>query len=217
MKKTKLIATATLFSSLSMAFGVTLQFDIGGGALFDGTDNATNAPAGIADASYNGLSNSSPISSTLVFGDGTAATGVTAQLADGPDDPATNFFTTGLSGGVSSNTSGTGVGGTDLTNDWVFTRNNDNLGFRVSGLAVGEYDVYALVREPNQLGRTYDVGIGIGNTSNIADLTTQSIAPITDNTLIQLLFLGILRQGLEHLEVFRLLLCLSLLVHFYLA
>ncbi len=98
------------------------------------------------------------LSSGLLYSDGTAATGIQVDLGQGGG--ATVDWATGLSE-ASSGTVGTTIYDTDLMRDWVYSANNNNLGARVSGLPAGDYRVYALVREPNQLGRLYDVSIGV--------------------------------------------------------
>lgn len=158
-----------LLSSLGMASGVTLQIDFGDN---DGLYVGNNAPAGIADTIWNQVI--ADTSSGLLFGDGTAATGVSvdrgASNAAGPADIDWDNTTTDNSGNAGPFT---GVYDTELARDWLFGRDNQTIGVRVSGLEAGEYDVYAIVREPNQLSREYNVGIGVGDASlvSIADAT----------------------------------------------
>ncbi len=187
-KITKLLAASAVLATSSIASGATLQFDFGNGPLFDGTDNATNAPAGIDDTFYNGVNAAGNITNilgggSLVFGDGTAATGVTVQLGDSSNAPVDGGFFSGGDGNGGGTGAVPGILDTTLGQDWIFSRGNDNLGVRVSGLAAGEYNVFAIVREPSALDRTYDVGIGVGDTSNLADLTVSSIGAITDDNL----------------------------------
>ena len=50
----------------------------------------------------------------------------------------------------------------------------------MKGLEKGVYDVYVIVREPNAPERTYDVGIGVGDISDVNDLNIASIGVTTD-------------------------------------
>lgn len=57
---------------------------------------------------------------------------------------------------------------TDLMRDWLYSKDNNDLGVRVRGLPAGLYKVFALVREGNATDRTYDVFIGT-NIENSGD------------------------------------------------
>jgi len=174
MKKTKLLTGAILLSTVGLASAVTLQIDFGNQGVYTGT----NAPAGISDTVWNGAGNSD-ISSGLIYGNGDAATGVTLDIGKG--GPLINW----ASDANNTSTHVTNPGGlydTTLMSDWIFTNSNANLGIRVQGLAPGDYEVYAIVRERSELDRTYDVGIGVGNTSSIGALSVTSIGATTGNT-----------------------------------
>ncbi|MDD2600560.1 MAG: LamG domain-containing protein [Kiritimatiellae bacterium] len=67
-----------------------------------------------------------------------------------------------------STTTGSGVYSTFLMKDWVASTNNNDLAVRVSGLTQGVYRVFALVREPSALTRTYDVYFGASIESRLA-------------------------------------------------
>ena len=174
-KITKLLAASAVLATSSIASGVTLQIDFG---LADGVFAGTAAPAGLTSTIWNGDINGDVAGGILdTNGD---ATSVTIDLGEGANG-ATDFFDAVTIRNSSNTDAGNGVLGTALYQDWIFTSGNDNLGARLSGFAAGEYDVFALVREPNQLGRTYDVGIGVGNTTDITTLGVQAIGAATNN------------------------------------
>jgi len=177
-KITKLLTASAVLATSSMASGATLQFDFG---LAQGVFAGTDAPAGLTSPIWNGGINADiggVDGGTLVDIDGNA-TSVTLDIGSGANGAA-DFFDGGV--GNSSNTdAGNGILGTALYQDWIFTNQNNNLGVRLSGLESGEYDVFALVREPNELGRIYDVGIGVGDTSDIDALTVQGIGVAANN------------------------------------
>jgi hypothetical protein len=59
-----------------------------------------------------------------------------------------------------------GVYNNFLMKDWAFAAGNNDIGVRVNGLAPGIYQVFALVREPQELARTYDLYFGININSS---------------------------------------------------
>ena len=178
-KITKLLAASAVLATSSIASGVTLQIDFG---LADGAFDGTAAPAGLTSTLWNGDVDSDVggvDGGTLVDIDGNT-TNITLDLGEGANGAA-DFFDAVTIRNSSNTDAGNGILGTALYQDWLFTSGNDNLGARLSGFAAGEYDVFALVREPNQLGRTYDVGIGVGNTTDITTLGVQAIGAAANN------------------------------------
>lgn len=184
--KIPLIIAASLAVSSAHA-ATSLQIDFGTGGVYAGT----LAPAGISDTTWNGNANLD-VTSGLLYGDGTAATGVILELGATNENAAGTLldFTGNDARGPSANTDTQGgIYDTTLTDDWVYDRRNADIGVRVSGLAAGEYDVYAITKEPNELTRTYDVGIGVVTAANgnsissaSAELTTTAVGDATGST-----------------------------------
>lgn len=82
--------------------------------------------------------------------------------------------------------SGSGVYNTFLMKDWIASTNNNDLAVRVSGLAQGVYRVYALVREPSALMRTYDLYFGLNLESRgDTEAVKESIAATTATTWVK--------------------------------
>jgi hypothetical protein len=160
------IALATVGAS----YGAAIQFDFGTAdtAVYDGV----NAPAALSGtvSSWNGVSGAD-IASGLLYADGTGATDVALNVGTGD---AVNWDNT-LGTYTATDGATAALYTTDLMTDWNYAR-KANLGVQVSGLAAGDYEVYAIVREPTNLANTYDIGIGL-NGSSLADLAyTGSIA-----------------------------------------
>ena len=171
------MAVALLAATTSVQADSILQLDFGAaGGL--GTYTGNDAPAGIAQTVWNGvLTNQTNPTGGLVFADGSAATGVTVETGEG-NGPIN--WGAPIDRGRNNNALGTGDGtlgiyDTALTGTWFFGVQNENLGVRVSGLAPGDYDVYSINREPTEPGRTYDVGIGVANTTDFTGLAVTSL------------------------------------------
>ncbi|MGJ8655281.1 MAG: PEP-CTERM sorting domain-containing protein [Akkermansiaceae bacterium] len=187
--KTPLIIATLLGVASSSQAAVSLQIDFDSTTV--GTYSGNDAPAAIADTVWNGNANAD-VFSGLLYGDGTAALGVTLELGATDENASGTVldFTGNDARGPSQNTDiQGGIYDSDLTDDWVFDRNNADIGARITGLAVGVYDVYAITKEPNELTRTYDVGIGVftaanGNSISSAstELTTTAIGDATGTT-----------------------------------
>ena len=169
---------ALLAATTSVQADTVLQLDFGGpGGL--GAYDGNNAPAGITETVWNEvLTNQTNPTGGLVFADGSAATGVTVETGEGV---GAIDWSVPIDRGRANDALGTGDGtlgiyDTALTGDWFFGVNNENLGVRVSGLAPGVYDVYSINREPTEPTRTYDVGIGVADTTNFTGLAVTSLA-----------------------------------------
>jgi len=115
------------------------------------------------------------VGSGLTWDDGTPAIGVQLDVGNG----SPNIDWGGGLGEYSIGTTGVAIYDTDLMRDWHYSSGNANLGARVSGLAAGDYRVYALVREGNQLARTYDVAVGV-NINALGDPGVVETTPISD-------------------------------------
>lgn len=174
MRIKKMIGVGIVLSSACLVHGETIQFDFSrnAGNLYSGIE----APAALSAASSNWNEVVSvDIGSGLVYSDGTAATGVTLDVGKGD----TIDWSLDLKGYGAVDATAPAIYQTLLMSDWNYTSNGDSLGVRVAGLAAGEYEVYAILREPNTDGwaRTYDVGIGLnGSALGDAGMTTSSIA-----------------------------------------
>ena len=167
------MATVALLAATTSVQADTIQFDFGApGGL--GTYVGNNAPAGIGATVWNGVfTNQTNPTGGLVFADGSAATGVTIETGEGIGAIDWNAP---IDRGRNNNASGSGdIYDTALTGTWFFGV-NENIGVRVSGLAPGDYDVYSINREPTEPGRTYDVGIGVADTTDFTGLAVTSLA-----------------------------------------
>ena len=167
------MATVALLAATTSVQADTIQFDFGApGGL--GTYVGNNAPAGIGATVWNGVfTNQTNPTGGLVFADGSAATGVTIETGEGIGAIDWNAP---IDRGRNNNASGSGdIYDTALTGTWFFGV-NENIGVRVSGLAPGDYDVYSINREPVEPGRTYDVGIGVADTTDFTGLAVTSLA-----------------------------------------
>jgi len=182
MKIKTLTLLTTLAGLATSHAALSLQIDFGN----DGAYVGTLAPAGISDTVWN-QNNNTDVFSGLLYGDGTAATGVSLEVGAAPTAGNAINFTTDDARNTAGNTDTQGgIYDTSLTDSWIFDSSNADLGVRVTGLEAGTYDVYALVREPNVLNRTYNVGIGAftaadSNTiaSGSSQLTTTAITDAT--------------------------------------
>lgn len=132
-----------------------------GSGSYTGSESPGHAAGDVTGTTWNMVTGDS---SSLVYADGSAATGVSVDFGEG-GGATINWGVTQLTSGVGSST---GIYNTDLMLDWFYADGNDNLGARVTGLSAGDYRVYALTREGDQLTRTYDVTIGL-NISNPGD------------------------------------------------
>jgi len=56
----------------------------------------------------------------------------------------------------------------ELLNDLMFSRDDDNLGVQVQGLDPGQYEVFVIAREQDQADRTYAIDIGSSTSSSVA-------------------------------------------------
>lgn len=123
-------------------------------ATYTGSESPGHDTGDVTDTTWNTVTGDS---STLVYADGSAATGVSVDFGEGGGATVTwtNAQQTADLG------SPTGIYNTDLMHDWFYSNGGDNLGARVTGLSAGSYRVYAMTREGNQLTRTYDVTIGV--------------------------------------------------------
>jgi hypothetical protein len=79
-----------------------------------------------------------------------------------------------------------GVYNTFLMRDWCHSNTDNDIGVRLSGFEQGHYKVYALIKEFDAPGRTYDVyfGINIDNTGDVS-ATQKSIAATSATTWIE--------------------------------
>ncbi len=174
--RTALTLTSVLLAGClaSLAPAATLLIDFSDNVgVYTGTASPAHAAGDATGANWNLAVGD--VGSGLVWDDGTPATGVQVDVGRGA--PAINWGI-GLPEATSSAV-GVPIYDTNLMRDWHYTTNNDNLGARVSGLAPGNYRVYALVREPNQLGRTYNAAIGV-NMDGTTDPTVFETTPITN-------------------------------------
>ncbi len=153
--------------------GLAIQFDFSNDR---GGYSGTQSPAHVVDhlaSSQNTWNTVSNDSSRLFFADGTPATGIAINL--GRQEFASGAINWNVDVFASWGPDFTGIYKTGLMADWLHTMTSDNLGVRVSGLPVGTYAVYALVREQNNADRTYSVAIGTN--SSLFDVDADQIEP----------------------------------------
>jgi MYXO-CTERM domain-containing protein len=119
-------------------------------------------------------------SSGLLYADGSAATGVEIDFGRSSGGTTIDW---GLAGAPWSYDGSTilPIYDTDLMRDWMYSSGNNNLAARVRGLPAGSYSVVALVREPNELDRTYNVNLGV-NLNDTGDTTPLAITDATGVT-----------------------------------
>ena len=170
----RFLATVALLAATTSVQADTIQFDFGAPGGLE-TYVGNNAPAGIASTVWNGVfTNQINPTGGFLFADSTPATGVTIETGEGIGAIDWNAP---IDRGRNNNASGSGdIYDTALTGTWFFGAGNENIGVRVSGLAPGDYDVYSINREPTEPGRTYDVGIGVADTTDFTGLAVTSLA-----------------------------------------
>ncbi len=145
-------------------FNRVLQFDV---CQQRGTYLGTQSPAhatGAASASdkyWNGTGVDDVTGTTFFWANGAPATGVKIDFGLTTDGSGAADVDWGQTIPVARTDSASGVLDTYLMKDWGYSSGHNNLGVRISGLENGIYQLFALVREPNQLGRTYDVYMGL--------------------------------------------------------
>lgn len=123
-------------------------------SVWNGYNDTTNELNGLTDA----LGSPAPEVKVRVREAGDGQDFVFAAAASGLEDRHANY---------------SGFYAPDLLSDLFFSRNDDDLGVRVEGLEPGDYDVYAIAREPNSgagpdaASRTYRFDIGAGSASAV--------------------------------------------------
>lgn len=92
---------------------------------------------------------------------------VDVRVREVPDGQVLDF---NASGSPLEDTDGNYAGfySSDLFSDVIFSRDDADLGVQVSGLVAGEYDVYFIALEPNNLNRTYSVDIGVSSSDTVS-------------------------------------------------
>ena len=174
MRKNLVAIVTALIGATASAQAVTLQVDFG----VLGTYVGNASPAAIPDTVWNGVGNVDVAAGGLVYSDGSPADGVSLDVGDSPDGDGSGGiidFTGSNARGQGSNDTVGAPYDTLLAQDWLFTRQNADLGVRVTGLPLGTYDVFSINKEPNELTRTYDVGIGVVAATDINTLTRLSL------------------------------------------
>lgn len=149
--------TATLMTSAQAA----IMFDFG--PTLATLTNLTNSPGHASGAiassltSWNLVGTADP--GSLVFADGTTATGVSLNLGSASNVAFAGLTSLGLATQPSSssalgNATNSGVyAGNSVGKDAIFTTNGTNFtatGFQIGGLAAGTYDVYLTMRNTNE-------------------------------------------------------------------
>lgn len=172
MKKTFVILAALTFTSLA-AQAQVLMLDFGP-TVVSGT-NVTNSPYHTADLSFSGTAwnqvQTADIGSGLLWADGTSAAGLSLNL--GATTTTTVFSSTlNLTSVPSGNNAlgaatNTGIyAGTSVGTDGIFTGASGTraVGFQLSGLTAGTYEVYVTARNTNLSG-SYSPTVFVGASS----------------------------------------------------
>lgn len=185
MKQTHFVPFLSLAMLLTAPLSAVLpvfMFDLGTGPVYDGNNSPAHAAGAVA------LGNTEWIKA----GAGT----VTHNFTDG--SITTNFgraHNNSLNGGIdfslaNSNqttvAAGPGVFGTQLTQSFYRGRQDGdgrNVGWAISGLEVGIYDVYVVLHNPDTLGSANNVGIGV--LSDTPPTTQATALPWNDSRLTQ--------------------------------
>lgn len=139
------------FCALAPAKAQVLMFDFGSTTVA-GSDQS-NSPYHTVNPSFTGTSWNKVTTGggfnqglgSLLYADGTAATGVLAYRGTG----ATTIDFQGnmggdSTGGADGTVGGTILAGTSVGRDGLYSSNNTKVGLRVQGLAIGTYDVYVV-------------------------------------------------------------------------
>lgn len=142
------------------------QFDFGPNTA--GTYADTDTPRFVGDTytTWNSVTRNDTDVTSVLDAEGNAS-GVTLKVRETNDGGTFNFAAAG--GGLEDRTATnyTGLYGTQLMTDLMFTRNGDDLGIQINGLPAGEYAVFAMLREPDASTRTYSVDIGVGTSDTV--------------------------------------------------
>ncbi|MCH8527310.1 MAG: PEP-CTERM sorting domain-containing protein [Kiritimatiellae bacterium] len=159
------------------------MFDLGTGAVYDGNNSPAHAAGAVA------MDNTEWIKAggggTHGFTDGT----LTTNFGRSHNNALNAGIDFSLAAGNEQNASpgsGTGVFGTQLTETYYRGRRDGdgrNVGWAISGLAVGVYDVYVVLHNSDSLGSENNVGIGV--LSDTPPTTSGTALPWNDSRLSQ--------------------------------
>lgn len=161
-----------LMTSTAPADVIKMQFDLTGQATaYSGTvspGHATGAFTG-SDTAWNRIAPVNGNITGLQYSNGSAAASLIAQLGQPftagyqgpPGDSSWNygFFVDAV---TVANTSGHAIYDTSLMQNLLYRE--DNLGFRLKGLAPADYQVYVIAANPGsaaELNRTYNLSLGV--------------------------------------------------------
>lgn len=143
------------------------QFDFGPN--INGTYAGTESPRFVGETytNWNSVTRNDADVNTVVDAEGNASN-VTLKVRETTDGGTFDFAAPGSGLEDRTATNYTGLYGTQLMTDLMFTRNNDDLGIQIDGLPSGEYAVFAMLREPDASTRTYSVDIGVGTSETVS-------------------------------------------------
>lgn len=157
----------TLTESADQPEQLLNAYQIDFGPTNNGVTTGAIGPADLpADYSvWNGYDDTTDVLTGLSNAQGATAPSIKVRVRETADGQ--NFqFDADVSGLEDRDASYSGFYSPDLLSDLLFSRNDDDLGVRVEGLEPGDYDVYAIAREPNSgaganaASRTYTFDIG---------------------------------------------------------
>ena len=162
-----------LLAASSSAATLQIDFSDNTGS-YSGSQSPGHAAGDVSGTTWNTAVGD--VASGLLWDDGTAAAGLQVDVGGGPPTTTIDWD---LNLNESSDSATIPFYDTSLMRDWHYTSGNANLGARVNGLDAGIYRVYALIRESNQLARTYEAAIGV-NVNAWSDAGVVEVTPITD-------------------------------------
>ena len=179
-------ALAALALAVSPVSGTILLLDFGPTTPTGG--NLTNSP--YHSSEYNGTETSWNIlgtadSSSLLWGDGTAATGVAIDLGRSNNNSLINFADQpGSSNALGVQTNSGVFSGNSVGKDGIFHGSggqNNVIGLKVTGLALGTYDVFVVGINTNieQANETIRMDMGALATGNVGTLDIAALSTVT--------------------------------------
>jgi hypothetical protein len=173
------VVVLALATAPSFATDIKIQFDFSDAA--PGPYTGTNSPGytqgrfGVGDTNWNTIAAATTnIMTGFVFADGTAATGVEAQLGVGWNAVDDDIGWTYGNYALEWDSAVSGFYNTPMARDMMY--NENGMGFRVRGLPAGNYRAYLVAVEPADLTRTYLASIGLNLTNDFGGVA-QTIGP----------------------------------------
>lgn len=148
-------------------------YQIDFGPTDDGVQSGAIGPAGLPGsfATWNGYDRTNEELASVLDAQGNSAAGVDVRVREASDGRSFDFDAP-VDDLENRDGNFSGFYSPDLLSSLMFSRDNDDLGVRVEGLAPGEYQVYAIAREPDSGAgtgsqRTYSFDIGASSSASV--------------------------------------------------